>query len=223
MQLAETCEKCPLSKTRNKIVWGEGAPDAPIMMIAEAPGEWEDKMGRPFWYQARAGAELEKLLMMNRLSRDLCYVTNSVKCRPPRNRDPKPEESIACQPWLLQELQACSPVIIVTIGRFATQFFLGDNITMEQVHGIPFEVQVPQAREKPFLVVPVFHPGAALRSPEMMLRCQLDFRAVAEILRGNISRTRIKDPYEGKELYNVLESAPEVAERLEADFGGDRY
>lgn len=204
MILAPTCTACALCKTRKKIVWGVGPEYARIMFVGEGPGEMEDIYGVPFYYRAPAGQELDRLLATIGLSRQNVYITNSVKCRPPKNRDPKPEEAAACRGWLIDEIERIRPKIIVPLGAVATRNFMGD-VDMEAVHGIPFDVRISEL-DFSTVLVPVYHPAAGLRSPEFALKCVMDFQGVGATLRGTITPAHFRDPLAGSETYGILRS-----------------
>ncbi|MDQ7030074.1 MAG: uracil-DNA glycosylase [Ardenticatenia bacterium] len=159
------CTRCPLHRSRTNAVPGEGPPDAPVLFIGEAPGANEDRLGRPF--VGPAGELLEAMLERVGLIRDDVYITNVVKCRPPGNRDPLPEEIKACKPFLARQVRLVAPEVIVTLGRFAMERWL-PNRRITRVHGRAF-------RFGSRLVVPMFHPAAALRRPEWLPLFQEDF------------------------------------------------
>uniref|UniRef100_A0A6M3LBV9 Putative DNA polymerase n=1 Tax=viral metagenome TaxID=1070528 RepID=A0A6M3LBV9_9ZZZZ len=184
------------------------------MFIAEGPGEQEDETGIPFHPNARAGREFTHLLQLLRLTRDDVYITNIVKDRVPNNKDPNTACIAACRKWLLQEFILTQPTIIASVGRIATQSFLGD-VDMEQVHGIPFRVTIPET-EQSVVVVPVFHPASGLRSPEYMLKCQLDFEALRMTIQGKIQPGHFKDPLAGKEMYSLIEDPKEITSLLQS-------
>ena len=151
-----TCPKCDLATTRKRSVPGEGPLDAEIMFIGEGPGYNEDVQGRPF--VGNAGTFLEELLASIGMRRDQVYITNVVKCRPPQNRDPAPDEIAACSPYLDRQIAILDPRLIVTLGRFSmARFFPGKTIT--RIHGQP-------KRENGRIIFPMMHPAAALHRPE---------------------------------------------------------
>src|SRR5438132_12246635 len=120
---ARTCVRCPLSEGRTQVVFGVGNPQADLMFVGEAPGREEDLKGEPF--VGRAGKLLDQLVLEEMgLTRDTFYVANTVKCRPPGNRDPKPDETASCRPWLDLKLELIDPKVIVTLGNFATKLLL---------------------------------------------------------------------------------------------------
>lgn len=155
-------------------VFGEGNPEAEIMFIGEAPGEQEDRLGRPF--VGPAGKFLEELLGTIGLTREQVYITNVVKFRPPNNRDPLPEEKEACLPWLKAEIALIKPKILAPLGRHAlTQFFSKLNITA--AHGKPH-----QLRDDLF-VFPIYHPAAALHNPALRQALYDDFKALGDFMK----------------------------------------
>ncbi|HBY99081.1 MAG TPA: uracil-DNA glycosylase [Chloroflexi bacterium] len=174
-ELAEqvrTCTRCPLHRTRTHAVPGEGPVGAPIMFIGEGPGRDEDRQGRPF--VGRSGQLLEQLLEEIGLTREDVYIANVVKCRPPDNRDPDPNEIAACKPYLVQQLKLVDPELIVTLGRFAMERWL-PNERITRAHGKAF-------RFGKRLVVPMFHPAAALRKPEWEKLLREDFALLPALI-----------------------------------------
>jgi DNA polymerase len=149
------CPKCRLCETRTQTVFGEGDPDARILFIGEGPGENEDLQGRPF--VGKAGQLLDKMIIAMGLSRDKVFITNIVKCRPPNNREPAPDETAACTPYLLQQIEIIRPDAIVTLGRPSTQFLLQTKLAMSKLRG--------QWQEwRGIKVMPTYHPAYVLRS-----------------------------------------------------------
>ncbi|MBN1152465.1 MAG: uracil-DNA glycosylase, partial [Dehalococcoidia bacterium] len=129
-----SCHECGLAQQRTQVVPGEGAEDAKIVFIGEAPGYHEDRLGRPF--VGPAGAFLDELLALAGLSRESVYIANVIKCRPPGNRDPLPGEMLACKPWLDRQLAIIKPKVVVTLGRFSLARYL-PNEAIGKVHGKP--------------------------------------------------------------------------------------
>jgi uracil-DNA glycosylase family 4 len=167
-----TCQKCILSQGRTHAVPGEGAEDAEIMFIGEGPGFHEDRQGRPF--VGAAGKYLEELLAMIGLSREQVYIANVVKCRPPGNRDPQPEEIEACRPYLDKQIELIRPHLIVTLGRFSMQrYFPGASIS--RIHGQP-------KRVGSVIYYPMFHPAAALHQPRWRNLVEEDIKKIPELL-----------------------------------------
>lgn len=154
-RVASTCTKCRLSAGRTQVVFGVGNPQADLMFIGEGPGFHEDKQGEPF--VGAAGQLLNRLLAEIGLRREDVRITNVVLCRPPGNRDPLPDEIETCRPWLEKQLELVNPRVIVTLGRFATQTILERPVPISRVRG---QRQAWRGR----VVVPTFHPAAALRS-----------------------------------------------------------
>ncbi len=161
-----TCSKCKLCNGRNRAVPGEGDPHARILFIGEGPGFHEDKQGRPF--VGPSGRFLAELLASINLERKQVFITNVVKCRPPENRDPEPDEIKACDDYLDRQIAAIRPKVIVTLGRFSmAKFFPGERIS--SIHG--------RARKKgDYICVPMFHPAAGLRNPQTMEQMKQDFK-----------------------------------------------
>ncbi len=155
------CEKCPLHTSRKRAVPGEGREEARIMFVGEAPGKSEDEMGRPF--VGAAGKLLDELLASIGLERREVFITNVVKCRPPSNRDPRPEEIEACLPYLIEQISVVDPDIIVALGRHSAGVLLGSESIM-RVRGRVYEVEVFGRIRK---VIPTLHPAAALYNPRL--------------------------------------------------------
>ena len=174
---ALTCQRCPLARGRTTVVFGEGAPDADLMIVGEGPGREEDEQGRPF--VGRSGKLLDRLLLEELgLPREAVYIANVVKCRPPNNRDPLPAEIEACQPWLDAQVELIAPRVVLTLGNFSTKLLLkttdGINRTRGRVY--PWGTAV---------LVPTFHPAAALRGGgEVMAGMRADFVRAKEALAG---------------------------------------
>ncbi len=152
------CRRCSLSAGRTHSVPGEGSPQAEVMFIGEAPGFNEDQRGIPFC--GRAGKLLDQALESIGWRRQSVFITNVVKCRPPNNRDPLPEEITACQPFLNWQIKIIKPLMIVTLGRFSMAKFL-PNVKISQVHGQVYPVRWQGLK---LVVVPLYHPAAALRN-----------------------------------------------------------
>jgi uracil-DNA glycosylase len=151
---ASGCTKCRLANGRTQVVFGVGAPDADVMFIGEGPGYHEDKQGEPF--VGAAGQLLTKMLGEIGLQRSDVYIANVVKCRPPGNRDPLPDEIDACKPYLHGQIRSIDPRVIVTLGNFATRFILDRPASISRVRGQRFEIGGRT-------VLPTFHPAAILR------------------------------------------------------------
>ncbi len=150
------CSRCSLCQQRNHLVFGAGNPQARVVLVGEAPGREEDLQGYPF--VGEAGQLLEKILQAMNLSRQTVYICNVIKCRPPGNRDPKPDEIAACEPFLKQQLAIIKPEIIITLGRFAAQTLLKTTAPIGRLRG--------QWREyEGIALMPTFHPAYLLRNP----------------------------------------------------------
>ncbi len=169
-----SCTRCDLHKTRTRAVPGEGDPEAEMVFIGEAPGFFEDREGRPFVGQA--GKFLDELLAKVGLSRSKVYILNILKCRPPQNRDPLPEEINACSPWLSLQLSLLHPRLIITLGRYSlNHFFPSESIS--KVHG------KPRKREN-VIYYPMYHPAAALHQARMRQIIEEDFKALPSVLKS---------------------------------------
>jgi DNA polymerase len=151
------CVQCQLNVSRKNAVPGEGPPNAEVLFIGEGPGFYENEQGRPF--VGAAGKFLDELLQRAHLQREKVFITNVVKCRPPGNRDPLPEELEACSWFLDRQIEAINPMVIVTLGRFSMAKFMG-NVRISDVHG---QSRWVNGR----LVVAMFHPAAALHQPSL--------------------------------------------------------
>jgi uracil-DNA glycosylase len=164
------CKLCQLSFSRKKAVPGEGPSSAEIMLIGEGPGFYENEQGRPF--VGAAGNFLNELLEKAGVNRQVVFITNVVKCRPPGNRDPLPEELSACSAYLETQIEAINPLVIVTLGRYSMAKFL-PNVRISEVHGQPAWVRGR-------LIVPMFHPAAALHQPSLKTSVERDFTRLPE-------------------------------------------
>ena len=156
-QQINTCQACALGATRNAFVFGEGNPNANLMLIGEAPGEEEDKLGRPF--VGSAGQLLDKILAAVEFKRDEVYICNILKCRPPENRDPALEEIEQCVPYLKKQIEIIQPQIIMALGRVAGQVLLNQSGSLAHMRE-----KVHQYQNIPVLVT--YHPAALLRNPQ---------------------------------------------------------
>jgi uracil-DNA glycosylase len=174
---ASTCTRCRLAKGRTQVVFGVGHPNADLMFIGEGPGYHEDKQGEPF--VGAAGQLLTRMLAEIGLRREDVYICNVIKCRPPGNRDPLPDEIESCRPYLEGQLQLIRPRIIATLGNFATRFILGRPVSISRVRGQRFEIDGRT-------VIPTFHPAAILRGGgEASVQMQMlreDFRLIRGVL-----------------------------------------
>jgi uracil-DNA glycosylase family 4 len=171
-EAVHSCTLCSLHQGRTQAVPGEGPLSADIMFIGEGPGFHEDRQGRPF--VGAAGKFLEELLASIGMTREQVYIANVVKCRPPGNRDPLPDELSACEPYLERQIQLIKPRVIVTLGRFSMyRYFPGASIS--KIHGQPKRVGNT-------LVVPMFHPAAALHQPKWRPLVEADFKKLPGLI-----------------------------------------
>jgi len=166
------CSSCRLCRERKRAVPGEGPEDADIVFVGEAPGLHEDRQGRPF--VGPAGQFLEELLASINLSRNDVYICNVIKCRPPNNREPQPDELAACRPYLDKQIQLIKPKLIVTLGRFSMQLAFS-GVRISRVHGIP-------KRVGEFVYFPMFHPAAALHQPRYRASIEEAMLKIPQIL-----------------------------------------
>lgn len=155
---ASTCSACKLAETRTQVVFGVGDPNADLMFVGEGPGEQEDMRGEPF--VGRAGQLLTQLIEGIGLTRGHVYIANVVKCRPPGNRDPKPDEIEACAPWLDRQIELIRPRVIVTLGNFATKLLLETKDGITKVRGREFAYTRAGVDAT---LIPTYHPSAVLR------------------------------------------------------------
>ena len=172
-----SCTKCALSKGRTQVVFGSGSPDADLMFVGEAPGFHEDQQGVPFVGQA--GKLLDKLLAGIGLTRADVYIANTVKCRPPGNRDPVPDELAACEPHLFRQIELIEPKLVATLGNFATKLLSGRPAGITPVHGHEQEVTLGARTVQ---LYPLYHPAAALYTPSMLKVLEEDFARIPALL-----------------------------------------
>ncbi len=169
----EDCRNCPLGRSRKHPVFGEGDVESKIVFIGEAPGYYEDQIGKPFVGQA--GRVLDNLLNGIGLSRERIYIANVLKCRPPGNRDPLPEEIDACKPYLTEQLKIIQPLLICTLGRFALMLLYGKSASISAAHGKLIQTES-------FNLFPLYHPAAALHQPRLLDSLKEDFAKLKEQL-----------------------------------------
>lgn len=167
------CRLCELCQTRTSIVFGVGNPRARVMFVGEAPGKNEDLRGEPF--VGRAGENLNGILSLAGLKREDIYIANVLKCRPPANRNPKADEVLACSPFLREQIRSIWPDIIVTLGNPATHFVLKTEVGITKLRGRFHQMGH-------FVVMPTFHPAAALRNPAWQELLEADFRMLGDYL-----------------------------------------
>jgi DNA polymerase len=164
------CRRCKLGDTRTNLVFGVGNPNADLMFIGEGPGEQEDLRGEPF--VGRAGQFLDQMLALINLSRDEIYIANIVKCRPPNNRDPQPDERTACSEWLFAQIELINPRLIVCLGRIAAMCLINPDFKITREHG----------QWTPFLggreITAIYHPAALLRDPAKRPETFVDLKSI---------------------------------------------
>jgi uracil-DNA glycosylase len=171
------CTTCALAQGRTQVVFGSGSPNADLMFVGEAPGFHEDLQGVPFVGQA--GKLLDTLLGGIGLTRADVFVANVLKCRPPGNRDPLPEEIAACEPHLFRQIELIQPKLVATLGNFATKLLSGKPAGITRVHGYEQEVTLGA---RTVLLFPIFHPAAALYTPSMLKVLEEDFARIPAVL-----------------------------------------
>ena len=171
------CTRCRLAEGRTQVVFGVGDPNADLMFVGEAPGFHEDKQGFPFVGQA--GKLLDKLLAGIGLERGDVYIANVLKCRPPGNRDPQPDEIEACEGHLFRQVALIEPKVVATLGNFATKLLSGKQLGITRVHGQEQEVTLGG---RSVLLYPIYHPAAALYTPAMLNVLEEDFRRLPELI-----------------------------------------
>jgi DNA polymerase len=174
---ARGCTRCALHQTRTTVVFGAGNADADLMFIGEAPGANEDRIGLPFVGQA--GKLLDKLLAEIGLDRKDVFVANTLKCRPPQNRDPHPNEIETCNDYLRRQVDLIEPIVICTLGNFATKLLRADTTGISRLHGRE-EVRIVGPRA--VRLYPIYHPAAALYTPSMLEALRADFHRIPELL-----------------------------------------
>jgi uracil-DNA glycosylase family 4 len=174
---AAGCTRCRLAQGRTQVVFGAGNPHADLMFVGEAPGFHEDKQGVPFVGQA--GKLLERLLNGIGLERQDVYIANVLKCRPPGNRDPQPDEIESCEPHLFRQIELIEPKVIATLGNFATKLLSGRPLGITRVHGQEQELTIAG---RSVLLYPLYHPAAALYTPAMLKVLEADFARLPTLL-----------------------------------------
>lgn len=167
------CEKCGLGKTRTNLVFGVGDPSTKLMFVGEGPGRDEDLQGEPF--VGRAGKLLDAMLDIIDLDRSKVYIANMVKCRPPQNRDPLPDEQDACFPWLERQIEIIDPKLIVCLGRISAMRLIRSDFKITREHGQWFDVGGRQ-------IMAIYHPAALLRDPGKRPETFLDLKEIRRML-----------------------------------------
>jgi len=174
---ARGCVRCPLHQTRTTVVFGAGDADADLMFIGEAPGANEDRMGLPFVGQA--GKLLDKLLAEISMDRKDVFICNTLKCRPPENRDPHPNEIEACQDYLRSQVELIEPTVICTLGNFSTKLLRADSTGISRRHG---HEEVRTIGPRAVRLYPLYHPAAALYTPSTLEALRKDFHRIPDLL-----------------------------------------
>ncbi len=183
-----SCTKCALAQGRTQVVFGSGSPHAELMFVGEAPGFHEDQQGIPFVGQA--GKLLDKLLDGIGLTRADVWVCNVLKCRPPGNRDPLPEEIAACEPHLFRQIELIEPTLVATLGNFATKLLSGKPAGITRVHGHEQEVTLGT---RTVSLYPIYHPAAALYTPSMLKVLEEDFARIPGILERSLAEPAVEE------------------------------
>jgi uracil-DNA glycosylase family 4 len=200
------CRRCGLCEGRTQVVYGVGDPTADLLFVGEGPGFHEDRQGEPFVGQA--GKLLTELLAGIGLGREQVYIANVVKCRPPDNRDPSPEEIASCSPHLHRQIQIIQPRVICTLGRFATRLLADTDASMTSVRGRAKETEIAG---RPVIVFPVFHPAAALYTPSNRTVLDEDFRKLRRLLAlGRAAFAGVRDDERGGSIGVTADAGPEV-------------
>lgn len=171
---AQNCHLCELSKSRQKVVFGEGNPHADLLFIGEAPGATEDSSGKPF--VGRSGELLTKMIEnVLHISRSDVYITNIVKCRPPNNQVPTPTQAHTCQPYLLKQIELIKPKLIVTLGATAYHYLTGDETGITKIRGTLH-------KQKGYTIIPTYHPSYLLRNPSAKKEVYEDLLKVKDLM-----------------------------------------
>ncbi len=196
LEALKDCRRCSLGDTRTNLVMGTGDERAEIMFVGEAPGFHEDRQGMPF--VGPAGKFLDQLLGSIGLKRSQVYIANTLKCRPPDNRDPQPQELATCTPFLFKQIEIIKPRIVCTLGNHATKTLLATTTGITQLHG-------KLVRRDGLAYVPLFHPAAALHKPPLKSTLIEDFQR----LREHLDSERVRWEEEAKKPVEVV-AEPDV-------------
>ena len=205
-QQVAACHACPLCETRTQTVFGDGNPNARVLIVGEAPGKNEDLQGIPF--VGAAGQQLNRLLEIAGLKREDVFIANVLKCRPPGNRDPRPEEIEVCTPFLREQTRTIDPEFIVTLGNYSTKFILKTNRGITSLHG---KLQMAGR----FKVFPIYHPAAAIYDRTKMAALEDDFVTLGELLGTRVAPA--PEPEPEPEPAPEPAPAPEFVPALEPD------
>lgn len=199
-----SCVRCPLSEGRTQVVVGAGNPDADVMFVGEAPGYHEDQQGVPFVGQA--GKLLGRLLEGIGVTRDEVFIANVLKCRPPDNRNPRPEEIAACEPHLFRQIQLIRPRVVCTLGNFATRLLSGRPEGITRVHGQELPLTIAGTS---LLLFPLFHPAAALYARATLATLEEDFARIPELV-ARAAGTEAQGQAEATESPVATQAQPQV-------------
>ncbi|MCY4404170.1 MAG: uracil-DNA glycosylase [Candidatus Poribacteria bacterium] len=180
---AQSCVKCGLHEGRNTVVFGVGNPNADLMFVGEAPGADEDRQGEPF--VGRAGKLLTDIIKAMDFTREDIYIANVLKCRPPGNRNPAPDEVETCSPYLLRQITLIQPKVIVALGSFAAKMLLDTNTSISALRGKFHEYALTTHSENAPVIMPTFHPAYLLRNQTAKREVWEDMQQVMEFLKGN--------------------------------------
>lgn len=200
----QACHKCPLADGRTQTVFGAGSPNARVLIVGEAPGKNEDLQGEPF--VGAAGKYLNELLAIAGLRREDVFIANVLKCRPPGNRDPRPEEIQLCADYLRDQTRAINPDYIVTLGNFATKFILRTDVGITRLRGT-------LQRAGKFKVFPIFHPAAAIYDRTKRVALENDFATLGQMLvdDGILQSPAIEDSAAEEPVLAEAAASPETA------------
>jgi len=199
------CTTCALAQGRTQVVFGNGDPNADLMFVGEAPGYHEDQQGVPFVGQA--GKLLDTLLAGIGMTRAEVFVANVLKCRPPGNRDPQPEEIEACESHLFKQIELIKPKLVATLGNFATKLLSGRPAGITRVHGVPQDVVLGG---NAVTLYPIYHPAAALYTRAMLTVLEQDFARIPELLGRAVTPAPVLDPEPEPERELQLEPAVQL-------------
>jgi DNA polymerase len=201
-----SCTRCALAATRRQVVFGAGNPDSDLLFVGEAPGFHEDQNGVPFVGQA--GKLLDRLLAGIGLERSDVYIANVLKCRPPQNRDPQPDEIASCEPHLFRQIELIQPKLVATLGNFATKLLSGKPVGITRVHGQ--EQQVTLGGNN-VVLYPLYHPAAALYTPSMLKVLEQDFARIPALIERSAAATPTA-PEHDADVVPAPATAPAVAQ-----------
>jgi uracil-DNA glycosylase family 4 len=205
---ARACQRCSeLAATRKTVVFGNGNADADLMFVGEAPGASEDEQGLPF--VGRAGKLLDQLLGEIGMERAQVFVANTIKCRPPGNRDPLPIEIENCHDYLQRQVELIEPSVICTLGNFSTKLLRNDPTGITRLHGQP---EVIMLGRRAVRLYPIYHPAAALYTPRMLETLREDFLRLPELLALGPPEQPPPEVFEAPEIAETVDEAPQAEE-----------